>query len=235
MSAKAANVETARQVEAELAQNELYARRAERAKRGKPPELGSGLGTVASIRAPDAVNRDDMIAQIRAQDELESSTGGRFYYKPVTVDGLELKLEPCQPSIGTIVHGIDFAQPLSPTLVHFLRELWLERRALVFRDQGHITREQMVTMAEYFGEVGAPFGEREHVPNSPVDLNQQIKVPGIPDMLVLPSDEDVPNAAAAYHCDATWQPRPPMGSVLMCREAPPVGGDTLFCDCCKCC
>ena len=22
-----------------------------------------------------------------------------------------------------------------------------------------------------------------------------------------------------------------MGSVLMCREAPPIGGDTLFCDC----
>jgi taurine dioxygenase len=95
----------------------------------------------------------------------------------------------------------------------------------------HLTREQMVLFAQHFGEVGAAFGERQHVPNSPHDLNQQIRVPGIPDMLVLPSDEDVPNAASGWHCDATWQARPPMGSILMCREAPAVGGDTCFCDC----
>ena len=65
----------------------------------------------------------------------------------------------------------------------------------MFRNQNHLTREQMVTFAERFGEVGEQFGEREHRPNSPHDLNQQVKVKGIPNMLVLPSDETVPNAA----------------------------------------
>ena len=50
-------------------------------------------------------------------------------------------------------------------------------------------------------------------------------------MLILPSDERVPNVASNWHCDATWQKRPPMASILMCREAPPIGGDTCFCDC----
>ena len=34
--------------------------------------------------------------------------------------------------------------------------------------------------------------------------------------------------ASGWHADATWQPRPPMGSILMCREAPPVGGGHLL-------
>ncbi len=49
-------------------------------------------------------------------------------------------------------------------------------------------------------------------------------------MLILPSDENVPNTASGWHADATWQQRPPMASILMCREAPPIGGDTCFCD-----
>ncbi len=170
---------------------------------------------------------------ILAQDSaLIAGSFGTVYYKPVAVCGIHLKLEPLQPSIGTVVHGLDLATDLDdPQRVAFLRALWLERKVLVFRDQAHLSRRQMVDFAQHFGEVGAPFGEREHMPNSPHDLNQQIKVPDIPDMLVLPSDETVPNAASGWHADATWQPRPPMASLLMCREAPPIGGDTCFCDC----
>lgn len=216
----------------QLADNPLYVRRAERAKAGKPPSRSSPLGAVAQVRAPGAKSRREMMDGIRAQDALVAGQFGTVYYKPARVGDVELKLEPLQPSIGTAVHGIDLAKDLDePAMVVFLRNLWLERKVLVFRDQGHLSRQQMVEFAKHFGEVGAPFGEREHVPNSPHDLNQQIKAPGIPDMLILPSDETVPNAASGWHADATWQERPPMGSMLMCREAPPVGGDTCFCDC----
>ena len=173
------------------------------------------------------------MAGILSQDEgLVVGHFGSIVYKPVTVCGIELKLEPVQPSIGTIVHGIDLAKDLNDEdVVAYLRQLWLERKVLVFRDQSHLTRAQMVQFAQHFGEVGAKYGEREHMPNSPYDLNQQIKADGIPNMLILPSDEDVSNSASGWHCDATWQPKPPMGSMLMCREARPVGGDTCFCDC----
>ena len=217
----------------QLANNRLYIRLAERAKADKPPTRSSPLGAVAQARLPGSESRQEMIDGILAQDgDLVAGNFGTVYYKPATVCGIELKLEPVQPSIGTVVHGIDLATDLDdPDMVTFLRELWLERRVIMFRNQDHLTREQMVTFAEHFGEVGAQFGEREHMPNSPHDLNQQVKVKGIPNMLVLPSDETVPNAASGWHADATWQPRPPMGSILMCREAPPVGGDTCFCDC----
>jgi taurine dioxygenase len=32
----------------------------------------------------------------------------------------------------------------------------------------------------------------------------------------------------AWHCDATWRERPPMGAVLRCVACPPVGGDTMW-------
>ncbi|MDE0037446.1 MAG: TauD/TfdA family dioxygenase [Gammaproteobacteria bacterium] len=216
----------------QLASNPLYLRHAERAKADKPPNRSSPLGAVAQVRFP-SVSRREMVDGILAQDrDLVAGSFGTVYYKPATVCGIELKLEPVQPSIGTVVHGIDLARDLDdPDMVTFLRALWLERRVIMFRNQNHLTRQQMVTFAEHFGEVGEQFGEREHRPNSPHDLNQQVKVKGIPNMLVLPSDETVPNAASGWHADATWQPRPPMGSILMCREAPPVGGDTCFCDC----
>ena len=216
----------------QLATNPTYVQRAARAKADKPPSRSSPLGAVAQVRSPGS-SRREMMDGILAQDrDLVPGNFGTVYYKPVTVCGIGLKLEPVQPSIGTVVHGIDLARDLDdPGVVTFLRELWLERRVIMFRNQAHLTREQMVAFAEHFGEVGAPFGEREHRPNSPHDLNQQVKVKDIPNMLVLPSDETVPNAASGWHADATWQPRPPMGSILMCREAPPVGGDTCFCDC----
>jgi taurine dioxygenase len=216
-----------------LADNPLYISRSARAKANKPPSRSNPLGAVAESRFPGAQSRSEMAHGILAQDaDLVAGRFGTVYYKPVTVSGLELKLEPLQPSIGTVVHGIDLATDLdNPEIVVFLRELWLERRVIMFRNQGHLSREQMFRFAQRFGEVGSRYGEREHVPNSPHDLGHQIDVPGFPDMLVLTSDEQVPNAASNWHSDATWQVRPPMASVLMCREAPPIGGDTCFCDC----
>ncbi|MEM7019658.1 MAG: TauD/TfdA family dioxygenase [Pseudomonadota bacterium] len=213
--------------------NAVYEKLAERAKANKPPTRSAALGAVAASRSPDANTHEEMRDSILAQDrELVAGNFGTVNYKPAYVCGIELKLEPLQPSIGTIVHGIDLATDLNnPEMVTFLRNLWLERRVIMFRDQNHLSREQMRDFAKHFGEIGTPYGEREHVPNSPHDLSNQIEVPDIPEMLVLASDEAATVSASGWHSDATWQPRPPMGSVLMSREAPPIGGDTCFCDC----
>ncbi len=215
-----------------LTDSATYREIAKRAKADKPPTRSSPLGTVAKTRVPGVTSRKEMQRRINEQDDLVVGHFGTVYYKPVTVCGVDLKLEPLQPSIGTVIHGIDLATDLQdPEMVKFLRDLWLERRVIMFRDQGHLTREQMVEFANRFGEIGATHGERDHIPNSPTAVSSQVVVPGIPDMLLLISDEDVPQVAGSWHCDATWQPRPPMGSVLMCREAPVIGGDTCFCDC----
>ena len=215
-----------------LLANPIYQQRAQRAKADKPPSRSGPLGAVAMARVANAQSRQAMAAKIRAEDDLVAGSFGTVRYKPVNVCGIPLKLEPAQPSIGTIVHGLDLAKDLEePEVVRFLRDLWLQRKVIMFRDQNHLTQEQMADFALRFGELGMPYGERQHMPNSPQDLSGQLKVKDQLAMLVLTSDEAVPGAASGWHADATWQPRPPMASVLMCREAPPVGGDTCFCDC----
>ncbi len=217
----------------QLVDNPLYVKRMERAEADKPPSRRSPLGAVAASRRPGTNSRKELADSILDEDgDLVAGTFGTVWYKPVTVCGIDLKLEPLQPSIGTVVHGMDLATDLdNPEVVTFVRQLWLQRRVIAFRGQEHLTRQQMVQFAERFGVVGMPFGEKDHVPNSPYDLNQQVRDNDIPNLLVLPSDATVPNIASGWHSDATWQKKPPMASVLMCREAPPVGGDTCFCDC----
>ena len=222
----------------ELKEHPLYVRRAARARADKAPSRGTPLGAMAATRVAGAKSRAEMAEAIRAEDALQAGDFGTVHYQPATVCGIDLKLEPLQPSIGTAIHGLDVAAHMdlanpaaNAELVAFLRALWLKRKVLVFRGQAHLSREQMFQFASHFGEVGERFGERGHMPNSPEDLSLQVHVPGIPNMLVLPSDEAVPGAASGWHADATWQQRPPMASMLMCREAPPIGGDTCFCDC----
>ena len=208
----------------------LYVDMSQRARDNKPPSRETPMGAVAGSRSRGT--REEMVDDLRAQDDLVAGQFGTIRYKPVTVCGVDLKLEPLQPSIGTVVHGIDLATDLEdPEMVAFLRNLWLERRVIMFRNQNHLTPMQQVEFASHFGQLGLRYGEPGHEPNSPHDLTHPITIEGIPEMLVLISDEKVPGAASNWHADATWQQRPPMASVLMCREAPPIGGDTCFCDC----
>ena len=89
-----------------LDENPLYAARAQRARDNKPPPRSTPMGAVAMARAQGAT-RTEMVADIRAQDDLVPGRFGTVYHRPVTVCGIDLKLEPLQPSIGTVVHGID--------------------------------------------------------------------------------------------------------------------------------
>ena len=222
----------------ELKAHPLYARHAARAKAGRPPSRATPIGVMAATRVADAASRGEMAAAIRAEDALVAGDFGTVHYQPAAVCGIELRLEPLQPSIGTAIHGLDVAAHMdlanpaaNAELAAFLRGLWLRRRVLVFRGQAHLSRQQMVQFASHFGEVGERFGEPDHMPNSSDDLFQQVDVPGIPNMLVLPADEAVPAVSGGWHADSTWLKRPPMATMLMCREAPPIGGDTCFCDC----
>lgn len=148
----------------------------------------------------------------------------------VVVGGTELVLELVSPSIGTIVHGADLAKPLSPEMLDFLRRLWLQRRVIFFRGQSHLTQQNHVDLANQFGVIGAHHGERDWVPeNEMIDLARGT-VDKFPDVLKLYANERAMGAAAVWHSDVMWSSRPPMGSMLLARHVPPVGGDTCFCD-----
>jgi len=134
-----------------------------------------------------------------------------------------MKVEPLSPGIGVIIYGIDLAGPTDAQIAD-VWSLLMERKVVFFRDQGHITRDQHIEFGRRFAKVGLAFGRQQALSagnNSPDDH---------PEILKLYADEPRPFAASNWHADVTWSNRPPLGSILLSRKSPPVGGDTVFVD-----
>ena len=134
-----------------------------------------------------------------------------------------LTVVPLSPGIGIEVHGIDMANP-TDAQIEQVRRLYLTRKVVFFRDQGHISWDEHIAFGKRFADIGFAFGRQRALGrnNSPDDY---------PEILRLYSDEAQPFAASNWHSDVTWSNRPPLGSILLARKAPPVGGDTVFVDC----
>jgi taurine dioxygenase len=117
------------------------------------------------------------------------------------------------PTIGAQIEGVQLGQPLSDADFAALGQALVDNLVLFFRDQS-LTPTQHRDFAARFG--------RLHVhPIYP-------KHPEAPEILVL--DSAVTDLAdnAIWHTDVTFTETPPMGSVLVARQLPAWGGDTLW-------
>lgn len=159
----------------------------------------------------------------------ESVAGEVRLIDQVIVEGDEslveagLTVKPLSPSIGVEVQGIDVANPIDLQIKQIWR-LFLSHKVVCFRDQGHITREQHIAFGKCFADIGLAFGRQQA-------LSKGNSSEEYPEILRLYSDEAKPFAASNWHSDVTWSNQPPLGSILLARKAPPVGGDTVFVDC----
>ena len=86
---------------------------------------GTPMGVVAALREPKSRDRKSVAEGIRDQDKgLIVGQLGPSSHKAVNIYGLNLKLEPVSPSMGTIVHGINLETDCKkPEVVEFLRNL----------------------------------------------------------------------------------------------------------------
>ena len=121
--------------------------------------------------------------------------------------------KPLTPVIGAEISGIDLRQPLSIDGVQWLTDQLVRYKVIFFRDQD-IDPQQHLDFAREFGPL-------ETHPVNPKD--------GFPELLVLHNDANRPPAdTAVWHSDVTWRLEPSLGSILIARKVPEVGGDTLF-------
>lgn len=127
-----------------------------------------------------------------------------------------LRVEPLTCAIGAEISNVSLADAaIDDALLAEIRELWLQHKVLFFRDQD-ITRAEHVAFARRFGDL-----EDHPVAGSDPDHPGLVRIYKTPDK---PNDR----YENAWHCDATWREKPPMGCVLHCVECPPVGGDTMW-------
>jgi taurine dioxygenase len=132
----------------------------------------------------------------------------------MTTTNLSLDVKPIAGAIGAEIHGVDLAAPLSDDDIQAIRDIWLEHGVVFFRDQP-LAPGVFQAFAERFGEVVEyPFvkGIPEH--------------PMIIPVLKLPHEKH--NFGGVWHTDTAYLAAPPMATMLIARELPPKGGDTLF-------
>ena len=123
-------------------------------------------------------------------------------------------VEPIAGALGAEISGLDLSAPLSEETILALRRAWLDHLVLFFRDQA-LSPAQFLAFGRRFGEViEYPF------------------VKGLPDypeiIPVLKLEHERVNFGGVWHSDTTYLDVPPMASMLIAREIPPSGGDTLF-------
>ena len=117
------------------------------------------------------------------------------------------------PAIGAEISGIDLTSTLSQETIAWISEQFATHKVIFFRDQP-LSTPQHLDFARLFGEL-------EVHPVNPK--------PDFPEVLVLHNDADRPPLSTAFwHSDVTWRPAPSMGSILLARKVPHLGGDTLF-------
>ncbi|MGE0876004.1 MAG: TauD/TfdA dioxygenase family protein [Burkholderiales bacterium] len=117
-------------------------------------------------------------------------------------------------AVGAEVSGVDLSKPLSAAQVSTLRQGWLEHLVLFFRDQP-LTPEQYMDFAGRWG--------------TPVEYPFVRGLAGFPKIIEVKKLEDERvNFGGIWHSDTAYLDQPPMASMLLAREIPPWGGDTLF-------
>jgi taurine dioxygenase len=122
---------------------------------------------------------------------------------------------PLSPTIGAEIGGVSLSEPMDDETFDEVHRALLEYKVIFFRDQ-EIAPEQHVAFARRFGDLEThPF-----VPHRD----------GHPEVMVLKKNDRIGGYENVWHSDVTWRLRPSLGSVLLAREVPAVGGDTLFSD-----
>ena len=117
-------------------------------------------------------------------------------------------------ALGAEIHGIDLSRELAAPVVGEIRRAWLAHGVIFFRDQ-ELTSAQFMAVAECFGQ--------------PVEYPFIKGLAGFPCITpVVKREHERANFGGVWHSDTTYLETPPMGTLLLAREVPPVGGDTLF-------
>jgi taurine dioxygenase len=122
-------------------------------------------------------------------------------------------IRPLSGAIGAEVLGVDL-RALDDETVLALRRVWLKHLVVFFRDQT-LSPEQFLCVARRFGK--------------PIEYPFIKGIDGFPEVTpVIKLEHEKNNFGGIWHTDTAYLDTPPMGTMLIAREVPPYGGDTLF-------
>ena len=125
-----------------------------------------------------------------------------------------IEVRPVAGALGAEILGVDMARELEADVVAEVRQAFLDHLVIFLRNQ-KVTPPQQLAFARRFGE-----------PIEYPQLKGLTEAPMITPVVKLEHERH--NFGGIWHSDTTYLPIPPMGSMLLAREVPPFGGDTMF-------
>ncbi len=124
-----------------------------------------------------------------------------------------MNVQPIAGALGAEITSVDLRR-LSDAEVQEIRRVWLEYLVVFFRDQ-ELTPAEYMAFAKRLGQ--------------PIEYPFVRGIPGFPEIIeVKKLEHEKVNFGGIWHSDTAYLELPPMASMLLAREVPPRGGDTLF-------
>jgi taurine dioxygenase len=125
-----------------------------------------------------------------------------------------IEVTPLAGGLGAGISGVDLAADLADDTVAEIRRAWLEHLVVFFREQV-LGPEEFLTFARRLGE--------------PVEYPFVKGIDGFPEIITVSKlPHETVNFGGIWHSDTVYLDRPPMATMLVAREVPPVGGDTMW-------
>ena len=123
-------------------------------------------------------------------------------------------MRPIAGAIGAEISGVDLSKELDDDTVAAIRRAWLDHNVIFFRDQD-LPPARFLTFARRFGKV--------------VEYPFIKGLEEFPEIIpVIKLEHEKTNFGGIWHSDTSYLEEPPMGTMLVARETPPAGGDTMF-------
>ena len=117
-------------------------------------------------------------------------------------------------ALGAEIYGVDLEKTLTEETVAEIRRAFLDHLVIFFHDQP-LTPAQFMAFARRMGR--------------PVEYPFVKGIDGFPEVIeVKKLEHERHNFGGIWHSDTAYLAEPPMGSMLLAREVPSHGGDTLF-------
>jgi taurine dioxygenase len=117
-------------------------------------------------------------------------------------------------AIGAEIRGLDVGTDLADETVAEIRRAWLDHCVVFFCDQA-LTSDRFLAFARRIGE--------------PVEYPFVKGIEGYPEIITVSKlPGETVNFGGIWHSDTVYLDRPPMATMLVAREVPPRGGDTMY-------
>jgi taurine dioxygenase len=117
-------------------------------------------------------------------------------------------------ALGAEISGVDLARNLDDDTIAAIRRIWLDNCVVFFRNQD-LPPAQFLAAAKRLGE--------------PIEYPFVKGLDGFAEIIAVTKlEHEKVNFGGIWHSDTSYLETPPMATMLIAREVPPVGGDTLF-------